>query len=446
MAKRLLRSALVVVAIVAMCLSATSCRKAQQPSPPPEGAGIKGGPLEIGVLWPEGSAEYQWWKGIGDSLEKDYPGTKVTYTLANTQQRPAIELRWKSGNPPDVDVVIFNGQVPETHDYVKNGMLLDLTDALRGKLPDGTVWEESILPSFKPFLQYEGRYYAVPMDAVVMLFHYNKDIFERYNLQEPRTWDDLLAVAQKLKDAGVTPFAVTGTFTPYMGLYWDHLLLRMVGPEAVKAVLFGGTSIKENPGFLKAAKMLRELVDRGYFLKGFEGVDFTTAQMEFFKGNAAMILMGTWLVGEMKDSIPPGFRLGLFPFPEVPGGQGDQAGLFGTTFTYSVAKASKVSDLAVEMLRRAATKEQQAKRVEALQTASPYKGVPAPKDLPGIDRILESAGQSPMHLYYSYGVIWDKERSDAWYNPVGKLFMKKLTPEQMLEEIDSNLQRIGPRK
>ena len=58
----------------------------------PEG-GI-GGPLEVGVLWEEGP----WFdivKGIGDSLESEFPRTKMKYTFNNTAAKAGLELRWQ---------------------------------------------------------------------------------------------------------------------------------------------------------------------------------------------------------------------------------------------------------------------------------------------------------------------------------------------------------------
>lgn len=72
------------------------------------------------------------------------------------------------------------------------------------------------------------------------------------------------------------PIAVTGLFEPYMGMWSDHLWLRTVGYDKARAVLSEGKGhITENPGFLQGLKMLQDLRDKGAFLKGFEGTDFT---------------------------------------------------------------------------------------------------------------------------------------------------------------------------
>jgi raffinose/stachyose/melibiose transport system substrate-binding protein len=53
-----------------------------------------------------------------------------------------------------------------------------------------------------------------------------------------------------------------------------------------------------------------------------------------------MILMGTWLTSQMADSIPKDFEIGLFAFPRLPQGQGEQTGLFGAANLLSVNATS----------------------------------------------------------------------------------------------------------
>jgi raffinose/stachyose/melibiose transport system substrate-binding protein len=425
------------------------CSTEQSPSSSPSSSSntsaktIKGGPLEVGTLWPEGSDNFAAVQRVGDSLVKDFPGTKMTYTFSNTKARPQIELRWKSGDPLDVDN-IFNSANVSSHHWVDEGQLKNLTTILKNtKRPDydGKTWEESILPLFRPFTKYKDEYYAVPDQAIVIGLWYNKKMFDQYDLKPPATWDDLLKVAAALKSKGVDPIAVTGTNNGYMGMWWDYLLQREIGTQAVMDVAWGNKKAADNPGFLRAAQKLQQLVSEGYFLKGFEGMDFTAAQAEFFRGKTGMILMGSWLVGEMKQSIPADFQVGIAPFPTVQGGQGDQKGLFGTLFQWSVAEKSKNPDLSIEYLRRVTAKEEQTKRSHDLGFISPYIGVPTPDTIPGLDGMLKEAANASLTYYY-YGIIFDKQRADAWYVPVTQLYFKKATAEQIVQAIDANLARL----
>ena len=77
----------------------------------------------------------------------------------------------------------------------------------------------------------DGKTYGIVTDTHVQALYYNKDYFDQYNIAPPETWDDLLAACETLKNAGIDPIAVTGTYAPYMGAWLDYLMIREVGYE-----------------------------------------------------------------------------------------------------------------------------------------------------------------------------------------------------------------------
>lgn len=394
--------------------------------------------VEVGVLYQAGAPYYNAYQRVGDELKKNHKGTKVTYTFANTAARPKLQLRWKKGDPPSLDYV-FNSSDRTSIHYVTDGELFDLTPAMTStQWEGGTTWADAVLPAFRHFAQYQGKYYVAPDEAVVLGLFYNGKLFDQWGLQPPTTWDELMTTAKTIRSKGVSPIAVTGTFQPYMGMWWDHLLLREIGANAVMDVAWNGKKLADQPGALEAAKKLEALVSAKGFLDGFSGIDFTAAQASFFQGKAAMILMGSWLQGEMKASIPKDFDLRVAPFPSVDGGQGDQEGLFGTLLGMSVAKKAKSTDLAVEYVKLSDAKDEQTQRVKDLGIVSPYEGVPTPAGVQGMDDLLNRA-KSGTVTYYYYGISQDTQRSTAWYGPVSTLFLGKTSPQELISQIDSKL-------
>ena len=415
-----------------------------EPTKPPVPQ-IKGGPLEVGVLWEEGSPSFTFVKAIGDSMEKDFPGTKITYTFNNTAARPAIEARMLAGDPLDIDF-IFEGMDPNSYEWVTKGNLLDLTSAMTTPRADGTAWKDDFNPLFLPSMMYKDKYYGASEQVFIWLLHYNKQLFDKWGLQPPTTWDELLQLCDKIKKngEGVAPIAVTGQYNGYVGMWYDSLVQRYVGTPKVMEYLFGDTNMKltDDPGFLKAAQEMKKLKDSGYLIDGWEATDFTTTQVYFFQGKAAMILMGSWLVSEMKDSIPAGFQLAVAPFPTIAGGNGRQDAIFGRALSWSVPAKSKNPELAIEFLRRFTSKETSTKRASELGAVSPLLGVPAPSGVIGIDKVLDNA-KTAEFILYDYGVGAAKfGLQAAWYDPMVEMWLGKLTPEQMLTKIDANLTSI----
>ena len=51
----------------------------------------------------------------------------------------------------------------------------------------------------------DGKTYASPVDAGMVGFWYNKELFAKAGVTPPKTWPQFLAVIQKLKAANITP-------------------------------------------------------------------------------------------------------------------------------------------------------------------------------------------------------------------------------------------------
>lgn len=416
---------------------------------------IVGGPIEVGVLQEDPHPWFKHAKMIGDSLEADYEGTEITYTFANTASDSARALRWQNGDPLDVDTGRWSNQAPPTWDWVNNGFVVDLTPYTAEPLESGEAWADTFTESAKSFAvdtradsATPGAWWGIPYEMVLMLVHYNVQAFEDLGLTPPTTWAEFLevcaAIDAKSGETGMKPVCVSGPTDVYCGHWWDRMTQRIVGREAVEAVVYGDAKVADNPGFLLAAQEIAKLPENGWFMEGFEGADFTTAQALFFQGKAAMIHMGSWLSSEMKDVIPPDYRLGVFDFPQYEGGEGDQMAMFGTAQMWSVANPEKSTShevnvpLAVEYVRRWTTPENQASAAAELSFIPTVKGVAPPASPSGLDAAVEQSATNETIIYY-YGIHWDTALWAAWYQPVQALFLGQSTAEEMIAKIDANL-------
>lgn len=403
---------------------------------------VTGGPLEIGVLTAKDTPGMAFMTKTGGQLEKKYPGTEVKYTFANTEARPALEQRWRSGKGLDVDYGMFDGTNEATQDWAKEGNLLDLSPYLAQKdATTGKTWLESFNPAVRKFMELPGteQVYGVPTEVSAEVLFYNAKIFKDNSITPPKTWDELVTATAALSKAGVDPIAVTGMFEPYMGMWTDYLWAREVGYSKTHDVLINGKGhLADDPGYLAGLEKIQQLRDSKAFLKGFEGTDFTAAQTQFFQGKAGMILMGSWLVSEMKAVIPKDFDLGVVSFPTVPDGKGDQKAVLGTLQNISVnAKGANVP-LAVAWAKLITSKNVQSDRAKETGEVSAVSGVDNPTGLPGIGDIIAGAGSlDPAY----YGLIQSKAK-DVVYPEVAKLFFGKQDAKATLAAIDTGLDRV----
>ena len=84
--------------------------------------------------------------------------------------------------------------------------------------------------------------YAVPIDGGPMAMIYRTDVFEKYDITPPTTWDEYRAAAQKVKDAGGPLFGDLGANTP--AVYFA--LVQQKGAEPFKFDPANPTEIEIN--------------------------------------------------------------------------------------------------------------------------------------------------------------------------------------------------------
>ncbi len=176
-------------------------------------------------------------------------------------------------------------------------------------------WEAVLPPALLPFLKRDSDFFAVSVDMHRQNWVWaNKAIFDKYGLTEPKSWEELIAEAKKLKAAGVTPIAMSDESWQVMQIFEAILIdengadfFRKVVTEHDEAALTG-------PEMTKAFDMLREI--RGLTDDGLSGRDWSVASAMVASGKAGMQIMGDWAKGEfLNKGLKPGQDFLCFPTP-----------------------------------------------------------------------------------------------------------------------------------
>lgn len=226
-------------------------------------------------------------------------------------------LATQDGLPP---MFSAGGNPAEGAKLAKNGYLVDFDKALtelgvRDKISDGAVSTIEKL--------YGGDFTFLPFQYNIEGIFYNKQVFADNGWEVPTTWDDLLKVASEAKAAGLTPFAASGEQGWPLTRLVSGYLFRSLGADALQAVADGKAKLTD-PEYVKAAAAIADLGKQGYFGDNVASLDYDAATNEFLTGKAAMIYMGSWLLGNINgDTNQIGAdNVGFFKFPAVDGGKG----------------------------------------------------------------------------------------------------------------------------
>jgi raffinose/stachyose/melibiose transport system substrate-binding protein len=201
----------------------------------------------------------------------------------------------------------------------------------------------------------DGHMYGMARDVAEVVIWYNKALFAQAGLDPAslQTWDGFLAGVQKLKDAGITPFALGAKDKWPAHFWWSKLVVRLAGMDGFNAAAAGeGDGFAGEP-FVKAGEYFLQLAALEPWQEGFEAAGYGDASGYFGDGKAAMHLMGDWDYGAAKENSAskqgiPDDQLGILPFPTIEGGAGDPTDTLGGLSGYLFGK--NASDEAVKFL------------------------------------------------------------------------------------------------
>ncbi|MDO4313080.1 MAG: extracellular solute-binding protein [Eubacteriales bacterium] len=245
------------------------------------------------------------------------------------------------------DVVSIWGQPAFLDEVVDAGVLAELN---QDDYADYTFVEGSLNG-----YTYDGKLYGLPRNTDVAVFYYNQKMFEENGWEVPETYDDLLALAGKINDAGVTPVAMDGGDGWPMAVYLSDLLYKVAGDgyadiisNAIETGDFSAPELEE------ATQLLKDAVDAGLFQNGYDSQDYGTAQNLFTNGQAAMYYMGSWDASmALNEDIPEDIRTNIrvFTMPVVKDGKGTATDIAAWNGGgYAVSANSEVKDEAIKFL------------------------------------------------------------------------------------------------
>ncbi|MFF7856295.1 extracellular solute-binding protein [Streptomyces sp. NPDC007904] len=120
----------------------------------------------------------------------------------------------RAGNAPDVATIEY----PQVPGFAIDGVALDITDLV------GDALRAALLPQAFALTTFQGRTFSVPLDVEPMVMHYRADLFDRYGLDVPRTWEEFAALARtvrrKARDRRFVLFPTDGA-TQFAAYSWQ---------------------------------------------------------------------------------------------------------------------------------------------------------------------------------------------------------------------------------
>lgn len=247
-------------------------------------------------------------QSIFEDFMKAYPNIKIEEEVFSDKDiPPKVTTSYLAGEEPDL---VFVNLWPTTQDWGADGVTIYVTDLIK---------EWGLEDQFKPvalanWTDDQGRILGFPVEGYNWPIWYNTKILKEAGVEEvPKTTDELIEAAQKVRAAGYDPF-VTGALDWTGYSVFELVVGTLLTDEDLKQLAMQG-GWANNPNAVKAVELFVKLRDEGVFADDATGLEFSTMNERFFSGKAAMMHGGSWSYAECPDEVKSDVVLGGFPLP-----------------------------------------------------------------------------------------------------------------------------------
>ena len=271
-----------------------------------------------------------WGGGERDAFQKVLDAfTAKTSIPVNYEQSRNLEAlvrtRVAGGNPPDIAFEPRPGALAE---FAKAGNLVPLDEPVGKEILDPKALDAALGKSFQDLGRVDGTLYGYLFKAdSKSTIWYKPASLQAIGGTVPKTWDDLLALANKYKAAGKTPFGSGGKDGWVLTDWFENILARVATPKAYIDLHVTHKLAWTDPSVKKALTLFAQLFGTpGYFPgngQGVIGTAFTegiaqafgktpTAEM-FYEGGFVGVIIGT----DVNKDLKPGTDFDFFTFPSI---------------------------------------------------------------------------------------------------------------------------------
>ena len=210
--------------------------------------------------------------------------------LANAEYKTQIATLAAAGDLPDV----FLLQGMNTKDWAKQGLVYDLTDAIKAS----PYYNDYVQNYFTPFTDGDSIYgYPVLTGGTCTVVIYDKAMWKDAGFDAfPTTWEDVEKASEYFNEQGITTVAFgNGGKWQANSDFLSTLGNRYTGPDWFLSLINKGGAAFTDEAFVKALTEMQHLfTETSIFNEDFNAVTNEDAREYYISGDAAAFIGGNW--------------------------------------------------------------------------------------------------------------------------------------------------------
>src|SRR6056297_2622358 len=128
---------------------------------------------------------------VVQQFNEQNPNAEIIHsTVAHEDFKQAIRAYLTSSTPPDV-MTWFAGN--RARFFIDKGLIMDISDVW-----EEAGWNENYAKGFRAMSSVDDKQYFLPSSWYWWAVYYDTRVFDEYDIVIPETWDELMAVCEKL--------------------------------------------------------------------------------------------------------------------------------------------------------------------------------------------------------------------------------------------------------
>ncbi len=221
---------------------------------------------------------------VARAFEAQNPDIKVAMEYVSYDNLHDKIVTGMAAKPPAYDAVMVDVIWPD--EFIKAGYLLDVTNRVTPDMKSG------IFPAAWNGVTRNGKVYGMPWLMDVKYFMYNKDMLQKAGISAPpKTWDELVAQAQIIKQKGIAEYPVIWSWNQKEGVVCDFtaLLFGMGG----KFLDDAGKPAFNDANGVGVLTWMKKTIDDGLSNPSSVASDENAVEADFLAGKSAFAV--NWL-------------------------------------------------------------------------------------------------------------------------------------------------------
>jgi raffinose/stachyose/melibiose transport system substrate-binding protein len=331
-----------------------------------------------------------------------------------------------------IDVLMLNGQ--DIRRYATSGALIPFDDI---------TYKSRFIPEALVPYTIGGQLWGVPAGAAGGFpIYVNMALLKKYQLAQPKTYDELKQIGKVLDGHGLKAFTHPGKVI-YMWPVWFFTTFAQTTEnkpiERTTQILTGKGKFTDSD-VVQAIDLVFQFSRDKLFIPGMFSLDFPNALNEFTTGKCAFYLFHDSVAKQVMEANPPDMELDVMLMPNLVGKQVESQfpGGPGLVVSIPVKIDPKRKDVAWKLVDFLTTDSSDAESVKLNGGAVPVNVNVSPADIPVY--IKEKGFIDKMVTYLDW--FWPPEITHGFQEGLQAGLAGRITADELAKNIQATFERL----